>query len=61
MDNNVDFNSQVQPLEVNAEDLVGEVRAELTEIDAMDVSDHAARFEQLHVKLNTALSSIDGM
>ncbi len=38
MDNNFDFNSQVQPLEVNAEDLVGEVRAELTEIDAMDVS-----------------------
>jgi hypothetical protein len=41
--------------------LVAEVRAELTEIDSMDVSDHAARFEQLHTKLNAALSSIDGM
>jgi hypothetical protein len=37
------------------------VRAELIEIDSMDVSDHADRFEQLHNKLNSALSSIDGM
>jgi len=41
--------------------LVEEVRAELEEIDAMDVSDHAQRFELLHQKLNQALSTIDGL
>lgn len=61
MENNVDSSEQAQPLDVNLENLVAEVRAELTEIDAMDVSDHAARFEQLHTKLNAALSTIDGM
>jgi hypothetical protein len=47
--------------DVNPESLVAEVRAELSEIDSMEVSEHAARFEELHQKLNTALSSIDGM
>jgi hypothetical protein len=47
--------------EVNAENLVAEVRTELSEIDNMELSEHAARFEELHQKLNTALSSIDGM
>jgi hypothetical protein len=47
--------------DVNPESLVAEVRAELIEIDNMEVSDHASRFEELHQKLNTALSSIDGM
>lgn len=47
--------------DLNSESLVAEVRAELSEIDSMEVSDHAARFEELHHKLNTALSSIDGM
>ncbi len=61
MENNVNSNEQAQPLDVNLENLVAEVRAELTEIDSMDVSDHAARFAQLHTKLNAALSSIDGM
>ncbi|MEY3636792.1 MAG: hypothetical protein RL147_1221 [Actinomycetota bacterium] len=61
MENNEDFNGQIQPLDVTSENLVAEIRADLTEIDAMDVSDHAERFEQLHTKLNTALSSIDGM
>lgn len=61
MENNEDFNGQIQPLDVNSENLVAEIRADLTEIDAMDVSDHVERFEQLHTKLNTALSSIDGM
>ena len=46
---------------VNPENLVSEVRAELVEIDAMEVSDHAVAFEELHQKLNAALSSIDGM
>jgi|UniRef100_UPI00404A14F6 hypothetical protein len=47
--------------DINPESLVAEVRAELAEIDAMNVNDHADRFEQLHNKLNSALSSIDGM
>ena len=29
--------------------------------DAMQVGDHAQRFEALHQKLNQALSSIDGL
>ena len=41
--------------------LVEEVRAELEEIDAMDVTHHAQRFEVLHQKLNQALSTIDGL
>ena len=61
MDNNDDLNGQNQFLEVNSENLVTEVRSELAEIDAMDLRDHADRFEQVHSKLNSALSSIDGM
>ncbi len=45
----------------NGEDFVEELRNELQEIDAMEVSDHAQRFEALHHKLNQALSSIDGL
>ena len=41
--------------------LVEEVRDQLEEIDAMDVSHHAQRFEVLHQKLNQALSTIDGL
>ena len=41
--------------------LVQEVRTELEDIDASDLSEHSARFEALHQKLNQALSSIDGM
>ena len=61
MENNFNGDSSSNTTDVNPENLVAEVRAELTEIDAMDVSDHADRFEQLHYKLNSALSSIDGM
>jgi hypothetical protein len=45
----------------NGEAFVEDLRAELQEIDAMQVGDHAERFETLHQKLNQALSSIDGM
>lgn len=45
----------------NGEGFVEELRNELQEIDAMEVSDHAQRFEALHLKLNQALSSIDGL
>ena len=47
--------------QVNGESLVEELRAELQEIDAMEVGDQAARFEALHQRLNQALSSIDGL
>jgi len=47
--------------ETNGETLVEDVRNELQEIDAMDVNDHALRFEELHQKLSSALSSIDGL
>jgi hypothetical protein len=45
----------------NGENFVEDLRNELQEIDAMEVGDHAQRFEALHQKLNQALSSIDGM
>jgi len=45
----------------NGESLVEELRSELQEIDAMEVGDHAHRFEALHQRLNQALSSIDGL
>ena len=47
--------------QVNGESLVEELRNELQEIDAMEVGDHAQRFETLHQRLNQALSSIDGL
>jgi hypothetical protein len=61
MENNFNGESLSSTADINPENLVAEVRAELSEIDSMDVSDHADRFEKLHNKLNTALSSIDGM
>lgn len=47
--------------EIQGESLVAELRAELQEIDAMKVGDHAERFEALHQRLNQALSYIDGL
>ena len=47
--------------QVNGESLVEELRNELQEIDAMELGDHAGRFELLHQRLNQALSSIDGL
>ena len=47
--------------QVNGESLVEELRTELQEIDAMEVGDHAERFEALHQRLHQALSSIDGL
>jgi hypothetical protein len=42
-------------------DLVQEVRAELEDIDASDLSEHSARFEALHQKLQTSLKEIDNL
>ena len=58
MDNNSSGDALSNSADINPENLVAEIRAEL---GAMDVSDHADRFEKLHTKLNSALSSIDGM
>jgi hypothetical protein len=41
--------------------LVDDVKAELNEIDTSDLSEHSARFEALHGKLQEALSTIDGL
>ena len=47
--------------EENEIDLVQEVRNELEEIDASDLSEHSARFENLHQKLQESLASIDNL
>ena len=41
--------------------LVSEIRAELEEIDASDLTEHSARFEALHQKLQESLKSIDNL
>jgi hypothetical protein len=41
--------------------IVDSVKNELSEIDATDVSEHAARYEALHQKLQETLSGIDGL
>ena len=48
--------------EVNSEfNLVEEVKVELSDIDNADLTEHAARFETLHGKLQEALNTIDGL
>ena len=61
MDRSLNNNSNATNQSFNGEAFVEDLRAELQEIDAMQVGDHAERFEALHQKLNQALSSIDGM
>jgi hypothetical protein len=48
---------------MNEEDvnLVQEVRVELEDIDASDLSEHSARFEALHEKLQGSLKEIDNL
>ena len=47
---------------VNSEvNLVEEVKVELNDIDHTDLTEHAARFEALHGKLQEALNTIDGL
>jgi hypothetical protein len=41
--------------------LVEEVKSELNTIDSSDLSEHSARFETLHGKLQEALATIDGL
>jgi len=42
-------------------DLVQKVREELEEIEVSDISEHSARFEGLHEKLQESLKSIDNL
>jgi hypothetical protein len=49
------------PAGQDQDSIVDGVRAELEEIDASDLTEHAARFEALHKKLQDSLSSIDGL
>jgi len=47
---------------VNLENnLVEEVKIELADIDNSDLTEHSARFEALHGKLQEALNTIDGL
>ena len=46
---------------LSEESIVEGVKAELEEIDATDISEHAARFDTLHKKLQDSLNSIDGL
>ena len=41
--------------------LLSEVKQELEVVDNSELSEHAQRYENLHAKLNEALSSIEGM
>jgi hypothetical protein len=54
--------TQSEGSEVNSEvNLVEEVKVELSDIDNSDLTEHAARFEALHGKLQEALNTIDGL
>jgi len=61
MDQSQNNDTQNASQRFNGESFVEDLRGELQEIDAMEIGDHAQRFEALHQKLNQALSSIDGM
>ncbi len=45
----------------NEVDLLQQLLTELEEIDASDLSEHSARFEALHEKLQESLKSIDNL
>ena len=57
-ENNGSESDSVSTVEVT---LVDDIKAELNEIDSSDLSEHSARFEALHGKLQEALSTIDGL
>lgn len=55
-----DFNAPESATD-NSGVLVEQVKIELNDIDNSDLTEHAARFEALHGKLQEALNSIDGL
>jgi hypothetical protein len=57
-ENNATDSESASSVEVT---LVDDVKAELSDIDSSDLSEHSARFEALHGKLQEALSTIDGL
>ena len=56
-----DFNKEQIISDAPEPSIVDGVRSELEEIDATDLTEHAARFEALHKKLQDSLNSIDGL
>jgi hypothetical protein len=58
---NSHINSQDDKAVDAPENIVDGVRLELEEIDSSDLTEHAARFEALHKKLQDSLNSIDGL
>jgi len=56
-----DFNASPAGANESEPSIVDGVREELEEIDSTDLSEHAARFEALHKKLQDSLNSIDGL
>ncbi len=42
-------------------DILENAKAQLDEIDALPISEHAGRLEGVHRKLESALSTIDGL
>jgi hypothetical protein len=56
-----DFQEEGTEIDTGEFALVEEVKAELAHIDSSDLSEHSARFEALHGKLQEALSTIDGL
>jgi hypothetical protein len=53
------LNSNASPNSDN--NLVEVVKIELNDIDTSDLTEHSARFEALHGKLQEALNTIDGL
>jgi hypothetical protein len=56
-----DFHEEGTEIDTGEFTLVEEVKVELANIDSSDLSEHSARFEALHGKLQEALSTIDGL
>jgi hypothetical protein len=61
MNNQENVNSSESAVTAGSENIVDGVRRELEEIDSSDLTEHAARFEALHKKLQDSLNSIDGL
>ena len=56
-----EFTQEGNQIEAEELTLVEDAKAELQEIDSSDLSEHSARFEALHGKLQETLSTIDGL
>lgn len=61
MNENNNSDSTLTTSDVSGESLVDDVRKGLEEIDSSDIAEHAARFAELHNKLEQSLRSIDNL